>query len=108
MTGKSADVTGRDGYLIAKALHIAIRAMRASKHPAWSDIEDMERLLREYSPGLAATLESMDLIRQATAYGFQFPKDGASDDELRTFIASRASTAVLPFRKRDNEAGSDA
>jgi hypothetical protein len=47
------DITGRDGYIIAKSLYryVATEGAKASKDQAWSDLQDARAILLAYFPG---------------------------------------------------------
>ena len=51
------ELTGREAFILAKALFVAANSLKAMAHPPWSDIEDMESLLNSYFPNFANTLQ---------------------------------------------------
>lgn len=72
-----AEITGRDGWLTAVALFVAIRALRSKANPPESDIAGMEKILRERYSGLEKTLCLQNNIRLARRLGFKF-EEGVS------------------------------
>ena len=59
------EVTGRDEFLIAQALHEAIKALAAlpEEHRPGTTIADMRRLLLERYPGAAEHFAAHDELR---------------------------------------------
>lgn len=58
-------ITGRDGYIVAKALYQAIKYQQGLKEAGnplyeWSDQQDMKAILAEAYPGLAEVFIASD------------------------------------------------
>jgi hypothetical protein len=80
------EITGRDDYLIAQALHEAIKALSAlpDLHRPNSNIEDMRRILLERYRGSAMHMVMQDDIAAALA---ELPEN-ASNEERAARIRS--------------------
>ena len=90
-------ITGRDDHVISKALLLAIRALRASKFPAESDIADMQLILEtRYANLLDDQQAQLDFQR---AYHLGFRPDGSFDAEtVHKWLTERdAEHTVVSF-----------
>jgi hypothetical protein len=88
------DITGRDGFIIAKALVIAVDTLKREKHPPHSDIADMEEVLNKRFAQLAKVENMMLQLKRLVRLGIVtsdnfdaiFP-DGASAENIDRLIA---------------------
>ena len=57
------EITGRDDYIIAKALYLAVKYIDSlpSIERELSDQDDMQMILNERFPGLEATFTGIDM-----------------------------------------------
>jgi hypothetical protein len=78
---EQADITGRDDYLIAQALHWAIKALAAlpQEHRPASNIEGMRQILARRYRGWAAYFAAEDDLKATLA---ELP-EGADEAEVR-------------------------
>lgn len=64
-------ITGRDGWIIARALYVAARKLKTDEMPAYSDAEDMQKILVELYPGLANSFKQQDDFFRAYQLGYE-------------------------------------
>jgi hypothetical protein len=84
-----SDITGRDGYIMAKALWMGIKWTRAMPDLREnSDAEDMASFLKAQYPAFAAQFAFQDDLETAMRSGFE-PHEGKfySHDEIKEFLA---------------------
>ncbi len=84
-------VTGRDGWVMAQALHLAIKWIDAmpEEHRALADQRDMRALLQARFPDRAKLFAFQDNLERALKHGFVVePGESVSPDDLRDFFAS--------------------
>jgi hypothetical protein len=86
-------ITGRDDFIIAQALTIAIEALSRDEYPAASNIEDMKAILAARYPGQAEHFGLTRDLRTALRMGWE-PKNGDGADEARAFIAEHPGTVI--------------
>ena len=67
---RTTNITGRDRWIVSKALVLAIRALQAEKDPAISDITDMERILAASYGSLGEDHRYMLDLKKAYQLGF--------------------------------------
>jgi hypothetical protein len=79
-----ADITGRDDYLLAHALHEAIKALaaRPEEHRPESNIEGMRRILLQRYRAFATHFAAEDDLKAALA---ELP-EGAGEAEVKARI----------------------
>ena len=82
---------GREDYIIARALHVAAKAVLTDRHPAYSDAEDMQFLLRSQFSGYCEPFRQEDNLKMALALGFDPRSDrGCDPAAVSAFLASEA------------------
>ena len=95
-------VTGRDELMIAEALCIASDWLRRQENPRWSDINDMEAVLKARYPEYAAGYQFTRDLKLALNRGYTVkPGHGVTAQELRRWLEEReadANLVVLPQR----------
>lgn len=69
-------VTGRDFWIIPRALYIASNALRAAPYFADSDADDVETILRAKFPGTIERERMWDRVREAEEMGLGQPPMG--------------------------------
>lgn len=95
--GKSESVTGRDGYIIRKALAYAIETIERlpERWQEWSDKEDMKTLL-------AALTEQGDFYRTGALAHIE--RRGIAVEEGRAVLAPRDPATVVALRPEGEDA----
>ena len=91
MADQDQGITGRDGYIMAHALHLAIKWIDAmpEEHRALSDQQDMRAILKARFPNQAELFVFQDDLKRALRHGFVVePGEPISADDLRDFLAS--------------------
>lgn len=88
------DITGRDGYIIAEALHLAIKWIDAQpeRRRSLSNQEDMQAILDAMWPELKEAFAFEDDLRLARQLGFKMPADGepVTRTDLDEFLKSES------------------
>lgn len=87
--------SGRSGWIVARSLYVAARALRARPRPPWSDIADMERLLETKYGAYAVILRSADEIDLALRLGYPGEEIGSvSRNDLRRWIEAKQAATI--------------
>ena len=84
-------ITGRDGYIMAHALHLAIKWIDAmpEEHRDLSNQQDMRAILQTQFPQQAKLFAFQDDLERALRHGFVVEEgEPISSDDLRDFLAS--------------------
>ena len=88
-------ITGRDNYIIAKALHLAIKWIDAmpKEYKALSDQEDMRLILNQGYPSLADNFQFQDELGEAMRRGFEVEVGvSITHEDIRAFLDSLPDT----------------
>ena len=95
------DITGRDDYVIAQALYVAIKTLHQAEFPQLSNIEDMQAILDGRYPGAWDEFELQHYARLALARGWKAAGQFTVND-LKKWLAENPDdpNKVLPFRPR--------
>jgi hypothetical protein len=80
----AANVTGRDGYIIAKALAYAISAIEAlpPRWQEWSDCEDMKAILRARMSPQSIKQLRLEVLGHLRQCGVDWPPDRLRDGHI--------------------------
>lgn len=90
------NITGRDNFIIAKALCIASAYLKKQKNPELADIADMEAILNGAFPGRAGESALFDDIKTAARLGI-FDAGGQKE-----FTPHQLRARIEQERGRDN------
>ena len=85
------NITGRDDYIVARALYLAIKWIDAMpvEHKSPSDQTDMRAILDARWPELKETFAFQDDLALAKRNGFQMEEgQTVTHDDLREFLVS--------------------
>ena len=85
------EITGRDDWIIAQALSVAVRALSAQSRPPYSDIGDMEAILSSRYSGYKENFTFQNDLKRALLLGFEWEKEGSLNPaKLKKWLSEHA------------------